>query len=95
MKVLTAIALYLFAAFLLVALSLTSILPTDYLGGMVIGLYLIALFYAFANAIRSGEKLDRAEKSKMRETVEVITDQDRLMPPSEEEKKPKEVVVSA
>lgn len=92
MKVLTAFALYLFGAFLLVALSLTNILPTDYLGGMVIGLYLIALFYAFANAIRSGEKLDRAEKSKMRETLKSVTEQERRMTPSEEEKKPEEVV---
>lgn len=59
MNVLTAIGLYLLGAFTLIVLALLGILPTNYLGGFIIAGFLGGLFFAWLNAWRQGNKLER------------------------------------
>ncbi|MDG7001525.1 MAG: hypothetical protein JRN15_20705 [Nitrososphaerota archaeon] len=96
MKVLTGFALYLLGAFILIALGLTNVLPIDYLGGMVIGLYIVALIYAFVNAIRSGEKLIKQEVAETRRKVdEKQRVEESRAPLKDLQKEKEEITVSA
>lgn len=61
MNVLAAFGLYLLGAFTLIVLALLGILPTNYLGGFVIAGFIGGLFFAWLNAWRQGNKLDRNE----------------------------------
>ena len=93
---LTGFALYLLGAFILIALGLTNVLPIDYLGGMVIGLYIVALIYAFVNAIRSGEKLIKQEVAETRRKVDEkqLVEESRA-PLKDLQKEKEEITVSA
>ncbi len=62
MNVLTGFSLYLFGAFLLIVLRLTSVLPTNFLGGFVIAGFVGGLVFPFVNAVRQGEKMIASEK---------------------------------
>lgn len=93
---LTGFALYLLGAFILIALGLTNVLPIDYLGGMVIGLYIVALIYAFVNAIRSGEKLIKQEVAETRRKVdEKQRVEESRAPLKDLQKEKEEITVSA
>jgi hypothetical protein len=59
MNVLAAFGLYLLGAFTLIVLALLGILPTNYLGGFVIAGFMGGLIFAWLNAWRQGDKLDR------------------------------------
>lgn len=61
MNVLEGFGLYLLGAFALITLSLFNILPTNYLGGLVIAGFIGGLFFFWLNSWRQGEKMLKAE----------------------------------
>ena len=64
MNVLAGFSLYLAGSFALIYLSLVNIVPTNYLGGLVIGLFIAGLFFAFGNTIYQTKKMNVAEQQK-------------------------------
>ena len=57
MNVLTSLVLYLSLFFVMIALALLNILPLNYLGGIIIGLFIAGLLYTWANAWRQTKKI--------------------------------------
>jgi Na+/H+-translocating membrane pyrophosphatase len=75
MNVLTSLVLYLSFFFVMIALALLNILPLNYLGGIIIGLFIAGLLYTWANAWRQAKKIiespveDRADEKKQEEPL--------------------------
>jgi len=61
MNVLTGLGLYLALFFVMIVLALLNILPVNYLGGIIIALFIGGLFYAWLNAWRQTSKLVKVE----------------------------------
>ena len=64
LNLLTALALYLGLFFVMIALALFKVLPVNYLGGIVIALFIGGLCYAWLNAWRQTDKLIDVETRK-------------------------------
>jgi hypothetical protein len=62
LNVLAGYGLYLFSAFLLIALCLLNILPTNYLGGFVIAGFIGGVCFPWLNAVRQGNKMIEKER---------------------------------
>ena len=74
--------LYLFGAFAAIALALFNIIPTNYLGGVVIAYFIVGLCFAWLNAIRQGEKMAKTERQ---EALVSPHEPEQEMPDREEE----------
>jgi hypothetical protein len=64
LTVLGGFALYLLGSFILIALGLFNIVPRDYLGGIVIALFIGGLSYSLAGAIYQTKAMIEAERIK-------------------------------
>jgi len=61
LNVLSALILYLGLFFVMIALALFKVLPVNYLGGIVIALFIGGLCYAWLNAWRQTDKIMNVE----------------------------------
>lgn len=61
MNVLTGFVLYFVLFFVMVALAVVHVLPADVLGGIVVGLFMLGVFYSWLNAWRQTSKLIRVQ----------------------------------
>jgi len=64
LNVLSAFTLYLGLFFVMIALALFNVLPLNYLGGIVIALFIGGLCYAWLNAWRQTDKIIDVESRK-------------------------------
>jgi hypothetical protein len=82
MNVIESFLVYLGLFFLKIVLALEHILPLDYLGGIVVALFITGLFYAWLNAWRQTKKLikeDNTEQADLeRENTEEETEKEIL-----------------
>jgi hypothetical protein len=80
MNVLTALCLYLFGVFSLIALCVANVLPVNYLGGFLIWSFYGTLLFIFGSAVWQGEQMvKQARAMALSEALE-----------AEAEKEPKE-----
>lgn len=75
MSIRTSYALYFLGFFVMIALALFRILPVNYLGGIVIVLFIGGLFYSWLNAWRQTKKMISVKSEVSR--VEKETDGER------------------
>jgi hypothetical protein len=61
MNILNSLVLYLALFLVMIILALEHVLPVNYLGGIVIALFIAGLFYAWLNAWRQTEKLIKGD----------------------------------
>ncbi len=61
MNVLTSFVLYMAAFFLMISLALLHVLPLNYLGGIVVGLFITGLIYSWLNAWRQTDEMLKKE----------------------------------
>jgi hypothetical protein len=85
MSVLTTFVLYLAAFFVMITLALVHVLPLNYLGGIVIGLFILGLIYSWLNAWRQTSKMIKAESPQIAQAFREEAENKR----SEEENEPK------
>lgn len=104
MNVLVGYALYLIGIFGTIALALFHVLPVDYLGGIIIALFIAGLVYTWLNAWRQTDKLievDRGEQSELEEHETEIEQEypypfeHRAEQPEKRKKEEEEVSVAA
>jgi Flp pilus assembly protein TadB len=67
MNILTSLVLYLAAFFVMITLALLHVLPLNYLGGIVVGLFVTGLIYSWLNAWRQTDEMMKKESSQFAE----------------------------
>lgn len=88
MNVLSSFLLYLGLFFVMIFLALENILPTNYLGGIVIALFIGGLCYAWLNAWRQTNKLlkvndgERVQRSTRERESEPARTKEKLLVPN-------------
>ena len=84
MNVATSFSLYLAGSFALIYPSLVNIVPRDYLGGLVIGLFIFGVLYAWGNTIYQTERMLRLEERELQLEENVERQQRRQQSESEQ-----------
>lgn len=58
------LTLYIAAYLVMIVVALLNLIPVDYLGGIVVALFIAGLFYAWLNAIRQTDNMIKTENRK-------------------------------